>query len=110
VKDKYERLLHIEQVLSKLERCVPSGLRKEIEISQALRSVGQLIEECQLAWKAELDNMNVGKHIIPSYADGKYQEIEFEYNAMQQAMDDEQTYSEQMQEELEPIVHDEEKS
>ena len=93
MKDKYERLLHIEQVLSKLERCVPSGLRKEIEISQALRSVGQLIEECQLAWKAELDNMNAGKHIIPSYADGKYQEIEFEYNAMQQAIDDDDEVS-----------------
>ena len=33
--------------------------------------------------------MKSGKHIIPSYADGKYQEIEFEYNAMQQAIDDE---------------------
>ena len=90
MKLKYERLMHIEQVLSKLERCVPIGLRKEVEISQALHNVGQLIEECQLAWKAELDKMNAGKHIIPSYADGRYQELEVEYNAMQQAIDEEQ--------------------
>ena len=44
MKLKYERLMHIEQVLSKLERCVPMGLRKEVEISQALHNVGQLIE------------------------------------------------------------------
>jgi hypothetical protein len=83
VKHKYERLMHIEQVLSKLERCVPMGLRREVEISQALHNVGQLIEDCMEA------DTKAGKHIIPSYADGKYQEIEFEYNAMQQAIDDE---------------------
>ena len=46
MKHKYERLMHIEQVLSKLERCIPMGLRKEVEISQALHNVGQLIEDC----------------------------------------------------------------
>jgi hypothetical protein len=84
VKLKYERLMHIEQVLSKLERCVPMGLRKEVEISQALHNVGQLIEDCM-----EVD-MKSGKHIIPSYADGRYQELEVEYNSMQQAIDEEQ--------------------
>ena len=90
LKNEYQRLLHIEQVLSKLERCVPIGLRKEVEISQALHSIGQLIEECQLAWKTELEDIKSGKHIIPSYADGRYQELEVEYNAMQQAIDDEE--------------------
>jgi len=84
VKLKYERLMHIEQVLSKLERCVPVGLRKEVEISQALHNVGQLIEDCMEA------DMKASKHIIPSYADGRYQELEVEYNAMQQAIDDEE--------------------
>jgi len=84
VKLKYERLMHIEQVLSKLERCVPMGLRKEVEISQALHNVGQLIEDCMEA------DMKASKHIIPSYADGRYQELEVEYNAMQQAIDDEE--------------------
>ncbi len=84
MKLKYERLMHIEQVLSKLERCVPMGLRKEVEISQALHNVGQLIEDCMEA------DMKASKHIIPSYADGRYQELEVEYNAMQQAIDDEE--------------------
>ena len=84
MKLKYERLMHIEQVLSKLERCVPVGLRKEVEISQALHNVGQLIEDCMEA------DMKASKHIIPSYADGRYQELEVEYNAMQQAIDDEE--------------------
>jgi hypothetical protein len=33
-------------------------------------------------------------HIIPSYADGRYQEIEIEYNAMQQAINDQKKTNE----------------
>ena len=85
MKFRYQRLMNIEQVLSKLERSIPMGLRKEINVSEALSDVGHLIEDCMEA------DMKSGKHIIPSYADGRYQELEVEYNAMQQAIDDEQT-------------------
>ena len=84
MKFRYQRLMNIEQVLSKLERSIPMGLRKEIKVSEALHDVGQLIEECMEA------DMKASKHIIPSYADGRYQELEVEYNSMQQAIDDEE--------------------
>lgn len=87
MKFRYQRLMNIEQVLSKLERCVPMGLRKEINVSEALSDVGHLIEDCMEA------DMKAGKHIIPSYADGRYQELEVEYNAMQQAIDDDDELS-----------------
>jgi hypothetical protein len=65
--NKHETLLQIEQVLSKLERTVPAGLRKEIGISKALDNVGKLI-----------DNETEKKH----------EELEKEYAMMQQAIEE----------------------
>jgi hypothetical protein len=65
--NKHETLLQIEQVLSKLERTVPAGLRKEIVISKALDNVGKLI-----------DNETEKKH----------EELEKEYAMMQQAIEE----------------------
>ena len=65
--NKHETLLQIEQVLSKLERTVPAGLRKEIGISKALDNVDKLI-----------DNETEKKH----------EELEKEYAMMQQAIEE----------------------
>ena len=58
-----------------LELRIPYGLRKSSQVSRAVYCVGQLIEE-----EIKSQTKQGNKHIIPSYADGKYQEIEFEYN------------------------------
>jgi hypothetical protein len=82
--DRLELLYDIESALAVLELRIPYGLRKSSQVSRAVHCVGQLIEE-----EIKSQTKQGNKHIIPSYADGKYQEIEFEYNAMQQAIDDE---------------------
>ena len=82
---KLEMLYDIESALAVLELRIPYGLRESSQVSRAVYCVGQLIEE-EIKSQAKQGN----KHIIPSYADGKYQEIEFEYNAMQQAIDDDE--------------------
>ena len=67
MENKHETLLQIEQVLSKLERTVPAGLRKEIGISKALDNVGKLID---------------------SETEKKHEELEKEYAMMQQAIEE----------------------
>tara|TARA_R110002050_G_scaffold2069_1_gene12762 strand:+ start:1081 stop:1305 length:225 start_codon:yes stop_codon:yes gene_type:complete len=67
MQDRYEILLQIEQVLSKLERTVPAGLRKEIGISKALDNVGKLID---------------------GETEKKHEELEKEYAMMQQAIEE----------------------
>ena len=84
-KVKLEMLYDIESALAVLELRIPYGLRKSSQVSRAVYCVGQLIEE-----EIKSQTKQGNKHIIPSYADGKYQEIEFEYNTMQQAIDDEE--------------------
>ena len=81
--NKLELLYDIEGSLAVLELRIPYGLRKSSQVSRAVYCVGQLIEE-----EIKSQTKQGNKHIIPSYADGKYQEIEFEYNTMQQALDD----------------------
>ena len=73
--NKLELLYDIEGSLSVLELRIPYGLRKSSQVSRAVYCVGQLIEE-----EIKSQTKQGNKHIIPSYADGKYQEIEFEYN------------------------------
>ena len=65
------------------------GLRKESQLGLALSNVEELIER-EIQDQVERGN----SHIIPSYADGRYQEIEIEYNAMQQAINDEKKTNE----------------
>ena len=96
--DKLTKLYQIECALTTCSLGLPMGLRKESQLGLALSNVEELIER-EIQDQVERGN----SHIIPSYADGRYQELEVEYNAMQQALNDEQTYSEKMQEELEPI-------
>ena len=73
--NKLEMLYEIESALAVLELRIPYGLRKSSQVSRAAYCVGQLIE-------AEIkDQVERGtNYIVPSYAGGKYQEIEFEYN------------------------------
>lgn len=73
--NKLELLYDIEGSLAVLELRIPYGLRKSSQVSRAVYCVGQLIEE-----EIKSQTKQGNKHIIPSYADGKYQEIEFEYN------------------------------
>jgi len=81
--NKLELLYDIEGSLAVLEVEIPYGLRKSSQISRAAYCVAQLIEE-----EIKSQTKQGNKHIIPSYADGRYQELEVEYNAMQQAIDD----------------------
>ena len=73
--NKLEMLYEIESALAVLELRIPYGLRKSSQVSRAAYCVGQLIEE-----EIKSQTKQGNKHIIPSYSDGKYQEIEFEYN------------------------------
>ena len=73
--NKLELLYDIESALAVLELRIPYGLRESSQVSRAVYCVGQLIEE-----EIKSQTKQGNKHIIPSYADGKYQEIEFEYN------------------------------
>ena len=83
--NKLEMLYEIESALAVLELRIPYGLRKSSQVSRAAYRVGQLIED-----EIKRQTKQGNKHIIPSYSDGKYQEIEFEYNTMQQALDGEE--------------------
>jgi len=83
--NKLQLLYDVESSLAVLELRIPYGLRKSSQISRAVYCIGQLIE---LEIQDQVERGN--SHIIPSYADGRYQEIEIEYNAMQQAIDDDE--------------------
>ena len=83
--NKLQLLYAVESSLAVLEIGIPYGLRKSSQISRAVYCIGQLIE---LEIQDQVERGN--SHIIPSYADGRYQEIEIEYNAMQQAIDDDE--------------------
>ena len=87
--DKLTKLYQIECALTTCSLGIPMGLRKESQLGQALSNVEELIE-LEIQEQAEQGNSN----IIPSYADGRYQEIEIEYNAMQQAINDEKKANE----------------
>jgi len=86
--NKLQLLYDVESSLAVLELRIPYGLRKSSQISRAVYCIGQLIE---LEIQDQVERGN--SHIIPSYADGRYQEIEIEYNAMQQAIDDDDEVS-----------------
>jgi len=86
--NKLQLLYDVESSLAVLELRIPYGLRKSSQISRAVYCIGQLIE---LEIQDQVERGN--SHIIPSYADGRYQEIEIEYNAMQQAIDDDEEVS-----------------
>jgi len=83
--NKLTKLYQIECSLTTCSLGIPMGLRKESQLSKALNNVEELIE---LEIQDQVERGN--SHIIPSYADGRYQEIEIEYNAMQQAIDDDE--------------------
>jgi hypothetical protein len=83
--DKLNKLYQIESALTTCSLGIPMGLRKESQLGTALSNVEELIE-LEIQEQVECGN----SHIIPSYADGRYQEIEIEYNAMQQAINDEE--------------------
>jgi len=83
--DKLTKLYQIECALTTCSFGIPMGLRKESQLGLALSNVEELIER-EIQDQVERGN----SHIIPSYADGRYQEIEIEYNAMQQAIDDDE--------------------
>jgi len=83
--NKLQLLYDVESSLAVLELRIPYGLRKSSQISRAVYCIGQLIE---LEIQDQVERGN--SHIIPSYADGRYREIEIEYNAMQQAIDDDE--------------------
>ena len=83
--DKLTKLYQIEYALTTCSLGIPMGLRKESQLGLALSNVEELIER-EIQDQVERGN----SHIIPSYADGRYQEIEIEYNAMQQAIDDDE--------------------
>jgi len=86
--DKLTKLYQIECALTTCSLGIPMGLRKESQLSKALNNVEELIE---LEIQDQVERGN--SHIIPSYADGRYQELEVEYNAMQQAIDDDEEVS-----------------
>jgi len=86
--NKLQLLYDVESSLAVLELRIPYGLRKSSQISRAVYCIGQLFE---LEIQDQVERGN--SHIIPSYADGRYQEIEIEYNAMQQAIDDDEEIS-----------------
>ena len=87
--DKLTKLYQIECALTTCSLGLPMGLRKESQLGLALSNVEELIER-EIQNQVERGN----SHIIPSYADGRYQEIEIEYNAMQQAINDEKKANE----------------
>ena len=87
--DKLTKLYQIECALTTCSLGIPMGLRKESQLGKALSNVEELIE---LEIQDQVERGN--SHIIPSYADGRYQEIEIEYNAMQQAINDEKKTNE----------------
>ena len=87
--DKLTKLYQIECALTTCSLGIPMGLRKESQLGKALSNVEELIE---LEIQDQVERGN--SHIIPSYADGRYQEIEIEYNAMQQAINDEKKANE----------------
>ena len=87
--DKLTKLYQIECALTTCSLGIPMGLRKESQLGLALSNVEELIER-EIQDQVERGN----SHIIPSYADGRYQEIEIEYNAMQQAINDEKKANE----------------
>lgn len=78
------KLYQIECALTTCSLGIPMGLRKESQLGLALSNVEELIER-EIQDQVERGN----SHIIPSYADGRYQEIEIEYKAMQQAINEE---------------------
>ena len=86
--DKLTKLYQIECALTTCSLGIPMGLRKESQLGLALSNVEELIER-EIQDQVERGN----SHIIPSYADGRYQELEVEYNAMQQAIDDDEEVS-----------------
>ena len=87
--DKLTKLYQIECALTTCSLGLPMGLRKESQLGLALSNVEELIER-EIQDQVERGN----SHIIPSYADGRYQEIEIEYNAMQQAINDQKKTNE----------------
>ena len=87
--DKLTKLYQIECALTTCSLGIPMGLRKESQLGKALSNVEELIE---LEIQDQVERGN--SHIIPSYADGRYQEIEIEYNAMQQAINDQKKANE----------------
>ena len=87
--DKLTKLYQIECALTTCSLGIPMGLRKESQLGLALSNVEELIER-EIQDQVERGN----SHIIPSYADGRYQEIEIEYNAMQQAINNEKKTNE----------------
>ena len=87
--DKLTKLYQIECALTTCSLGLPMGLRKESQLGLALSNVEELIER-EIQDQVERGN----SHIIPSYADGRYQEIEIEYNAMQQAINDQKKANE----------------
>ena len=87
--DKLTKLYQIECALTTCSLGLPMGLRKESQLGKALSNVEELIE---LEIQDQVERGN--SHIIPSYADGRYQEIEIEYNAMQQAINDQKKTNE----------------
>ena len=87
--DKLTKLYQIECALTTCSLGIPMGLRKESQLGLAISNVEELIE---LEIQDQVERGN--SHIIPSYADGRYQEIEIEYNAMQQAINNEKKTNE----------------
>ena len=87
--DKLTKLYQIECALTTCSLGIPMGLRKESQLGLAISNVEELIER-EIQDQVERGN----SHIIPSYADGRYQEIEIEYNAMQQAINDQKKTNE----------------
>jgi len=83
--NKLQLLYDVESSLAVLEIGIPYGLRKSSQISRAVYCIGQLIE---LEIQDQVERGN--SYIIPSYADGRLQEMVIEYNAMQQAIDDDE--------------------
>ena len=81
MENKLTKLLQIETALTQLETRIPHGLRKESGISQAIYHIEQMIED-----EMERETLKGTTNIIPSYADGKYEEIEREYAEMQKAL------------------------
>jgi len=86
---KLTKLYQIECALTTCSLGLPMGLRKESQLGLALSNIEKLIE---LEIQDQVERGN--SHIIPSYADGRYQEIEIEYKAMQQAINDEKKANE----------------